>query len=78
MFAAFNCGSAFGLALAGGVIATYGWQTVFGVFGVVGVVWAVSGFFLLPAAAGKERGERFGLGRVGVDSAKERKQLLPS
>ena len=51
VFAAFNCGSAFGLLLAGGLIATAGWQTVFTVFGLVGLVWAVLGFFLLPDAA---------------------------
>ena len=51
MFAAFNCGSAFGLALAGGVIAARGWPSVFAAFGGVGVAWAVAGFALLPAAA---------------------------
>ena len=51
VFAAFNCGSAFGLALAGGVIAARGWPSVFVAFGGVGVAWAVAGFALLPAAA---------------------------
>jgi ACS family sodium-dependent inorganic phosphate cotransporter len=51
VFAAFNCGSAFGLALAGGVIAARGWPSVFAAFGGVGVAWAVAGFALLPAAA---------------------------
>ena len=51
VFAAFNCGSAFGLALAGGVIAARGWPSVFVAFGGVGLAWAVAGFALLPAAA---------------------------
>jgi MFS transporter, ACS family, solute carrier family 17 (sodium-dependent inorganic phosphate cotransporter), other len=76
VFAAFNCGSAFGLALAGGVIAMYGWQTVFGVFGVVGVVWAVSGFFLLPAAArkGPEKSAESGLGLDELESIQQKKE----
>lgn len=51
VFAAFNCGSAFGLALAGGVIAARGWPSVFTAFGGLGVSWAVAGFALLPTAA---------------------------
>ena len=55
VFAAFNCGSAFGLAVAGGVIAARGWPSVFAAFGGAGLAWAVAGFALLPAAARRRR-----------------------
>ena len=55
VFAAFNCGSAFGLALAGGVIAARGWPSVFTAFGGLGVMWAVLGFALLPEAAKRRK-----------------------
>jgi ACS family sodium-dependent inorganic phosphate cotransporter len=58
VFAAFNCGSAFGLALAGGVIAARGWPSVFTAFGGLGVMWAVAGFALLPEAAKRRKHER--------------------
>ena len=55
VFGAFNCGSAFGLLLAGGLIAATGWQSVFLAFGGVGVVWSVIGYAALPEAAKRPR-----------------------
>ena len=58
LFAFFNCGSAFGLLLAGGLITHLGWQSVFLAFGGVGVLWSVSGYLALPAAAKQMRLQR--------------------
>lgn len=44
IFTFFNCGSAFGLLLAGGLISTLGWQSVFLAFGRGGDwVWGAWG-----------------------------------
>jgi ACS family sodium-dependent inorganic phosphate cotransporter len=51
IFTFFNCGSAFGLLLAGGLISTLGWQSVFLAFGGVGVAWSIFGYAALPEAA---------------------------
>ena len=51
IFTFFNCGSAFGLLLAGGLIATLGWQSVFLAFGGLGVAWSTFGYTALPASA---------------------------
>ena len=48
IFAMFNCGSAFGLAAAGGLIATFGWKMIFYGFGVVGAVWAIGAWAAMP------------------------------
>jgi len=56
IFTLFNCGSAFGLLLAGGLISTLGWQSVFAVFGGVGVAWSAFGIAALPEVA--RRGKR--------------------
>ena len=55
VFGAFNCGSAFGLLLAGGLIAATGWQSVFLAFGGVGLMWSVIGYAALPEAAKRPR-----------------------
>ena len=56
IFAMFNCGSAFGLAAAGGLIATYGWQAIFYSFGAFGAVWAVGAWASMPADVKAWRG----------------------
>jgi len=58
LFAFFNCGSAFGLLLAGGLLAHLGWPSVFLAFGGVGVLWSVSGYLALPPAAKLTRLQR--------------------
>ena len=51
VFAFFNCGSAFGLLLAGGLISSLGWQCVFFLFGAAGLMWSVFGYAALPPTA---------------------------
>lgn len=53
IFTFFNCGSAFGLLLAGSLIQTVGWKAVFLAFGAVGVAWSAIGLAALPESAKK-------------------------
>ena len=53
IFTFFNCGSAFGLLLAGSMIQTIGWQAVFLAFGAVGIAWSAIGLTALPQSARK-------------------------
>ena len=53
IFTFFNCGSAFGLLLAGSLIQTIGWQAVFLAFGVVGIAWSAIGLTALQQSARK-------------------------
>ena len=48
IFALFNIGSAFGLAAAGGLIATFGWKFVFYLFGLFGACFAFLAYSLMP------------------------------
>lgn len=53
IFTFFNCGSAFGLLLAGSLIQTVGWKAVFLAFGAVGVAWSAIGLATVPESAKK-------------------------
>jgi ACS family sodium-dependent inorganic phosphate cotransporter len=48
IFALFNIGSAFGLAAAGSMIATFGWKFIFFAFGTFGAIFALLAYSLMP------------------------------
>jgi len=53
IFALFNLGSAFGLAVSGGLISTFGWKFIFYAFGAFGAGWAIFAYAIMPKSVKK-------------------------